>query len=366
MLQNNKILVTVAIATYNSAGRLETLGRCIEQQQDFDSSIDIQVAIFDGGSVDSTKLIANDLGFKFFDNPRGDAISAKSIAINQIRTKYLVFLDHDELLLNPDSIFRKVQLMEKDPRIKAVLTEGYEIRGKDHTSNLYASEFGDPLSAFVYRTSSLVGHRLKSFDSRQQPISTYDGASTYLTKVGSPPLLCELVACGSMINREYFVGSFPELAHETDLVPHLFYLMASASPGERFAILSNDPVGHSTSTSWQQIFRKIRWRIANRWRTDDSISEAGYKGRTELLLNLGEYRWKLFNPDFRTKLFVAYVVLVIPCMVDAIRLAIARKRLGYLMHFPLSVYVLWTSLHIVISNTFGIARRNFRYDGSTG
>lgn len=366
MPQNNTDLtVTIAIATFNSEQYLEKLNDCLIMQQNFDSSISINAAIFDGGSTDMTLEIATRLGFEVYENLRGDAISAKSLAINTLSSKYVVFLDHDEFLIQPESIARKVWLMENYPKVKAVLTEGYQLSSTDHTSNFYASEFGDPVSAFVHRTSSLVKHRKASFDSRMSSIYENKESCQYLAEVGNPPILCELVACGSMISREYFLGTFNDLTTEPDLVPHLFYLLATSGLGDHIAILKNDPVSHSTSTSWSQVFKKIRWRVQNRWSINDSVSQAGFVGRTALIAeSRKENHTVLSHPNLRTFLFIPYVVLVIPCAIDAIRLVIQRQRIGYLMHFVLSVYVIWTSLQIKIKQIFGLKEYRSRYDGT--
>ena len=365
MLQNNvDRSVTVAIATYNSQKHLERLHKCLRLQTDLDSTLKIKVAIYDGGSTDDTRNIATQLGFNVYDNPRGDAISAKSIALNTSDSNYLVFLDHDEFLIEPESIARKVLLIEEYPNVKAVLTEGYVLDSSEHTSNVYASEFGDPVSAFVHRTSSLIRRRKHSFDSRVKPNFDENDFSIYTAKVGNPAVLCELVACGSLIFRPYFVETFEDLDTDPDLVPHLFYLMAARNVGDEFAILKNDPVGHATSTSWSEVIKKIRWRVHNRWSTEDSIAKAGFMGRATLIADARRANSMYSNPNFRTLLFIPYVVLIVPCALDAIRLAFQRRRLGYLMHFPLSVFVVWTSLVTKFKQILGLEINRSRYDGT--
>ena len=108
MRQGNDHALTVAVATFNSANRLEALKLCIEEQGNFDPNLDIKVVIFDGGSTDETRSIAKAIGFEVVENARGDAISAKFLALRTLSTKYLVFLDHDEYLINPGSISRRI------------------------------------------------------------------------------------------------------------------------------------------------------------------------------------------------------------------------------------------------------------------
>jgi len=338
----------------------------MQEQKGFDKDIEFKLAIFDGGSSDNTLTLAQEFGFEVFKNPRGDAISAKSIALNSVTTRYLVFLDHDEYLVNPGSVANRINAIEKNSSIKAILTEGYSNNKEEHSSNAYASEFGEPLSAFTYRTSCLAKYRLNSYKSRLQV--TFDDSlmTTLNAGIGSPPLLCELVTCGTLINREYFVNAFPQLKSEIDLVPHLYYLLAAANEGAQIGMSKVDSVRHGTSTNWRQIRNKIRWRVANRFALNDSISSAGYKGRSEIIAASQISERLLDNPNFRAAMFIPYTLLVLPVLSDALYLAISRKRVGYLMHIPLSFFIVGLSLGLRVKQIFGISSGSFRYDGTKG
>lgn len=364
MCKSNDREITVAIATFNSANRLDTLNQCIEEQRDFDPSLDIRVVIFDGGSSDETRSIAKAIGFEVVENARGDAISAKFLALSTLNTKYLVFLDHDEYLINPGSISRRIGKMNEDSCIKAILSEGYSVKKDDHTSNTYASEYGDPLSAFVYRTSSLQKHRLTKFKKRLQVVYEDLDIAVMNANVGSPPLLCELVACGTVIDRQYFIDTFPEIANSADLVPHLYYFMAAENTGKKIGISKLDPVGHSTSTSWRQILHKIRWRISNRFAFDDPITNAGHKGRARLINSSHLDNNLLGNPSLRTIMFVPYTLLVLPVLIDSTLMALSRKRVGYMMHFPLSFFVVFLSFAYKVKQLMRLPRSLLRYDGT--
>ncbi len=364
MRESNDRVATVVIATFNSANRLETLKQCIDEQRNFDPSLEIRVVIFDGGSTDGTKSIAESFGFEVVKNVRGDAISAKFLALTTLSTKYLVFLDHDEYLINPGSISRRIEKMNEDSGIKAILSEGYSVKKDDHTSNTYASEYGDPLSAFVYRTSSLQKHRLAKFKKRLEVVYEDLDIAVMDAKVGSPPLLCELVACGTVIDRKYFIDAFPEIANSKDLVPHLYYFMAAENTGKKIGISKLDPVVHSTSTSWKQILHKIRWRISNRFAFDDPISNAGHKGRAKLINSSHLGTNFMGNPSLRTIMFVPYTLLVLPVLIDSALMAISRKRVGYMMHFPLSFFVVFLSFAYKAKQLMRLRRSLLRYDGS--
>ena len=364
MSESNDHVITVAIATFNSAHRLATLKLCIEEQRNFDPNLDIRVVIFDGGSTDETRSIAKAIGFEVVENTRGDAISAKFLALRTLSTKYLVFLDHDEYLINPGSISSRIEKMNEDSSIKAILTEGYSDKKPDHTSNTYASEYGDPLSAFVYRTSALQKHRLATFKKRLQIVYEDLDIAVMDASVGSPPLLCELACLGTVIDRQYFINAFPDVANSMELVGQLYYLMAADNTGKKIGISKLDPVDHNSSTSWRQILHKIRWRISNRFAFDDPISNAGHKGRARLINSSHLGNNFMGNPSLRTILFVPYTLLVLPVLIDSTLMALSRKRVGYMMHFPLSFFVVFLSFAYKAKQLMRLPRSSIRYDGS--
>lgn len=359
-----ELSLTIAIATYNSATRMPSLKATIDQQMEHLRDFKTEVKVFDGGSTDETALIVERYGWEFTHNPRGDAIYAKHLALTKSQSTYICFLDHDEFFDNPRDISNRLNIMATNNNVTSSLSAGYVVQNSEPTSNMYASEFGDPLSCFVYRTSSLSGFRASCFKKKLAVFSEDSENIIFHCSKAVSPILCELVACGAIVNRQYLLKKFPELLASVDLVPHLYYLLSGSTDDNLILISKLDGISHSTAGSWIQIKNKIKWRIQNRWDAKSTISEAGHKGRSKLIDRTSNSTITK-SVQFRTLMFVPYTILVIPVLLDALGMAVSRKRVAYLMHVPLSFYVLLFSAKTLVLNLISKNQRSIRYDGST-
>jgi len=351
--------MSVVIAGYNSERHLAALAQCLDEQASPNDESDLEVLFVDGGSQDDSRGVASRLGFRVVDNPHGDPIHAKWIGLLNASSRYVCFLDHDERLVQPDSLLMKHQLLQESSGLHIVLPSGYALAGESAT-NAYASEFGDPFSLFAYRSPNRDGFRLQSMRRRLR-VHSESPVGTLMYAMSRRPIQCEPVAGACVIDAEYFLHLVPELITNPQLLPHVYYLMALRDSGSLVAITHSDPIEHHSVDSLNSLIRKIRWRVVNAgWGTE--LSESGFRGRREILQEIKRKRGKSADlVSLSPVAFALYVVAIVPVLIDSIRLALRRKSVGYLLHFPLSWMLVFWGLSAKAGKLLGKSRDLKRY-----
>ena len=235
-------VVTILIATFNSEKILPRTLEGIKKQSYPQDKLDLLAV--DGGSTDGTYALIERYGGRVIHNPRTEPVHAKLLGMQAARGRYVLTLDHDEVMVNPDSILHKVQALQAHPEYKAALCGGY-LRPDDYPLlNQYISEFGDPYSLFIYRFSKSYGFFEKNlrdfYDVRWEDEHTLCVSFQELHRF---PLI-ELVCAGTMIDKEYFSFCMQD---ETELV-HAFYIMR-AQGDTQLLVVKNDPLLHYSADS---------------------------------------------------------------------------------------------------------------------
>ncbi len=350
--------ITVIICTYNSEKYLSNIDlNLLEQTLNF-NEIKIEKMIVDGGSFDNTIEIAKKKGFKVIHNSAGNAIDGKFLGLIKSKSRFISFLDHDELIINNDSFFRKLQAFENSSSLVAVLGSGYLLDERSTTANSYASEFGDPWSKFFYNTSSSSKYRIQKFNKELSKKEENNFLSEYYVDSKMSRILSEWVTSGTLIDKKKLVRFLPNVMIDKNVLPNAaYYLSKLNSKPLTFAVLIDDPVLHDSSEKWNKIFFKIRWRVANACNVNNEI-ESGFILR-ELITG------SKFRNYFKRLSFFISILTVLPIIFSSVQLAISRRRIGYLMHFVLSYYVVSLVVYfkiLKIINYKDLLGR--RYDGS--
>lgn len=354
--------VTVVIAAYNSATRLPGLVENIRNQLPFSFSKSIEILVVDGGSKDNTKDLASQLGCRVLENPSGHAIAAKFIGYLSSSSQYVCFLDHDELPESRTSFSDKVKAISEHPLARAAISSGYLLEESAPTSNWYASEFGDPYSMYKYRFPNSIPHRANTLKRRMHKVWESESAIGFVANSESHPLLLELVAANSMIDKEYFLSNFPDSLRDENLIPHLYSLLGKENEGSsQIIILKNDALRHESVDSWKTVISKIRWRVANSADVQSTLYSAGVSGR--MLFEKEKFGWftRIRISEWG---FLFYTFLLIPVFLDAVSMYVTRKRIGYLMHVPLAFYVIYRGFLTKAKSILGVKSGIKRYDGS--
>ena len=152
----------------------------------------------------------------------------------------------------------------------------------------------------------------------------------------------ELVAMGSMIDLRYIRKHFPQVKKNPGLVPHFFNLLVSK--GAHVGIINNDPLVHFSAQSMRKYLKKIRSRVVSNIFT--SATE-GFHGRQAL-----EHA-----NTFKKYLFIPYALTLVLPLMDGLYLAVTRRRIGYILHLPLSIYTVALIVYFATASFFRLRPR---------
>ncbi|MBU1032025.1 glycosyltransferase family 2 protein [Patescibacteria group bacterium] len=315
--------INIVIVTFNSKRTLELTLSSIRKQNY--PQINIEIMIIDGGSTDKTKEIAKKYNCKIIDKPNTEVIYRKHLGFIKSSGKYLVYLDGDESLENPQSLKMKYSAFLENPLVKCVISEGFKTPKQATFINDYSNEFGDPFSFYLYRESYSDRFLIKE---RKKKYKFLKENSRYIIfdMNSNQSSLVEPWAGGSMIDLEYVKATFPSIKKSPELIPLLFYLLKTE--GKLLAITKNDAIIHDSSTSFREYLKKISSRIKNNvFQTE--MGKGGFGGREQ---------FQSWPYNFKKFFFPIYAFSLLLPLIDSILLSISRKRLSYLIHFLLSVY----------------------------
>ncbi len=318
-------IVTVIIATFNSEKTLPLVLEAIKKQTYRKDKIEI--LLVDGGSQDKTLSIGKEFGCRIINNLRTEPVYGKFLGYRRARGKYVMYLDHDEVIKNPRSIVLKVQVLESNPNVKAIAGGNYKSPKGYPFINEYINEFGDPFSFFIYRLSKSSDFFLPTMKERYPLIfETKDFCIFDLSKTSTLPII-ELAAGGSMFDADFLKKKFPETTRRYKLLPHYFYLIHSQYPYA--AVIKSDPLIHYSADTLQKYFNKVLWRVKNNIYFVSDMGESGFTGREKFQPSL--HRVKKY-------LFIPYAYSLIFPLLDAFNLALTRKNFFYFLHVPLTIF----------------------------
>lgn len=346
-MDNNMPLISIIIATFNSENVLPLVLKSILNQSYPRDKIELLVV--DGGSKDSTLEIAKRYNCISLNNPKTEPVNAKLIGLRAAKGKYVITIDHDEVVENRDSILRKVKTLQSHSECKVALCSGYKRPQSYPMLNQYISDFGDPFSLFIYSFpkgyvffESAIRHKFKVESYSDYLVITFD-----LMK----EIIMELFCLGTMIDAEYFKNKFPDCQTDGYILTNLFYLMLKEGD-TKVVLLQNDPLIHYSVDSLKAYFPKLKWRIYNNVFFLEK-GAAGFNGRME------------FQEKIKLKkyLFIPYSFSVIIPFLHGLGYSLSRRNSIYLIHPILCIYVSVTILTAFVKHALGLKVKLLSYDG---
>lgn len=351
MISKKSPIISIIIATFNSEKTLTLVLESIKKQT-FPKD-KIEVLLVDGGSKDTTKQIAAMYDCKVINNPRTEPVYAKFLGYLEAKGKYLMYLDHDEVIENTKSLELKHAIFVENQKVKAVICSGYKSPKNYPMINNYINEFGDPFSAFIYNLSKDARFFLKTMIDRYGFVENKKEYAVFdLHNVTQVPLI-ELCAGGSMFDGEYMKDTFKDTKKSPNLIPHFFYLLNAKE--SLIAMTKGDSLVHYSSDTLGKYFTKIRWRIKNNIYHVSDMGASGFSGREQYSSKTASYKKYLFIP---------YVYTIFFCLYDAIYLAFSRKSFYYLIHFPLCFYTATLIIYHTVLKLLGHRPHLRSYDDS--
>lgn len=323
-------VVSVVIATYNSEKTLAKTLQALRNQTYPQNRLEIIVV--DGGSCDATLKIADDYNCIVIDNPKTEPVHAKLLGTNRASGRYLVTLDHDEVLENRNSIMCRVSALKKHPDCKVAFLSGYKRPCDYPLLNQYISEFGDPFSLYMYNFSKDYQFYERALKRRCSVIED-TGEYAYMSFLPrKSSVIVELCCLGTMIDLDYFRNTIRINDNSSNLV-HAFYLMLK-DDCTNVIISKNDPLVHYSVDSIHAYIPKLRWRIMNNIHFTEK-GENGFSGR-ENLQNVS--RMKKYG-------FIPYSIVFPVSLIHSMILSIRRKNPVYVMHV---IFCLYVTMEIIV------------------
>ncbi|CAM3472096.1 glycosyltransferase family 2 protein [Paracidovorax anthurii] len=349
-MAHNKPLITVVIATFNSEKLLPMVVGALRKQSYPQDAI--EVLAVDGGSKDRTRTMAEMMGCKVIDNPLTEPVHAKYLGFMAARGKYLMYLDHDEELVNPRALEEVVSTFQKFPDVRTVDSSGYINPPGYSLVNEYINDFGEPFSFFMYRQSRSYGFHLSAIASRAKVVADGAYALVFPPSPSNKKLFIENLAAGVVTDLD-FVRGHVSIGRSQDLC-HLFFTLNGM--GQSFAVAKHNPLRHYSGDTWRKFLTKIEWRIKNNVYHLEGVGAAGFHGRQ----SHQPQRMKI-----KKFLFLPYAVSVIFPLMDGIWLAATRKRWLYLVHPLLTIYTAWQICRHMFLKALGYRPQMTSYDGKS-
>jgi glycosyltransferase involved in cell wall biosynthesis len=128
-----------------------TLEECLEHVANQNFSKDqVEIIIADGGSTDRTLTIASKYNATIVPNPLKTGEAGKMAGLKVARGEYVVFLDSDNILIDPDWLINLKKPFE-DPEIVATESIYFLSRPADNALTRYFAYMGmgDPINLFL-------------------------------------------------------------------------------------------------------------------------------------------------------------------------------------------------------------------------
>lgn len=341
--------VTVAIIAFNAEKTIEKTLRSIARQ-DYPKR-KIEVIVVDGMSTDKTVKIASKYNAKIIKNPKRGFIPGKHLAFVKARGKYILYIDSDEVLNNKNSILNKVNCLEKNKNVKAVMSSGYRNPENYPKINNYLNEFGDPFAYFVYDVAKGYKTFITSLKKNYNVAKETDKYCVFDFSFSKNLPLMELVAMASMLDVKFVKKQFPETLKKPELLPHIFYMLISND--NKVAVMKNDVIEHYSLSSVKKYFNKLKWRVKTNI-FDISTRKAGFSGRDKISIS---------SSGIKKYLFVPYALSIFLPLYDAMYLSITRGNKIYLLHFIFTLYTAFTIIYYYILKMF-INKLNIKAYGS--
>lgn len=349
IMEKNLPVVSVIIATYNSEKVIDRTLSALRNQT-YPQEL-LEVIIVDGGSTDNTLEFAQKYNCVVLDNLKTDPVNAKMIGFNYSHGKYIVTLDHDEVLVNENSIINRVVFLRNNKECKVAFCSGYK-RPKNYPGlNQYISEYGDPFSLFIYRFSKDEKYFIYDMAKRANAEDSNEYFVKFAFREDISDVILELCCVATMIDKEYFVD-ISDFLEKPDKMVHLFYIMLSHGVNS-VIVAKNDPVVHYSVDSLKAYIPKLKWRIINNIHYPER-SEQGYSGRNSYASGFSKYK-KYF--------FVLYSFSIIIPLIDSIVMSFKRKNVSYMWHCLLSLFVSIYIIYQYIRKILGFTPKLKTYDG---
>ena len=328
---------SIIIPTYNSEKTLEYTLASIEAQT-FEKS-ELEVLVVDGGSTDSTIMIAKEHGVNIIHNEYKLPEYAKLIGVINAKGKYIVRMDSDEEFTYPTQLEDKKRFFENHPEIPVLISNLYTAGRRDlcGISSAYMNILGDPFSYFVYQTD---GDKCTTYKKYIKKKDGYEYVMGFEKDDMMP--LADSGTCSYSL--DYIKQKYPDEYDSIEFTCGTFSRIICDKG--LCGCIKGDNIKHNCNSEFRTYLRKLKFRV---------INNVFHKGESGFSSHINKVAKK------RTILFCVYSVIIPLPIIDSMRLAIKYRDISFLLHF---IYLYYTCICILIAYTvrlFGKSKTNISY-----
>jgi len=331
--------VSVIMPTLNSQRTITPVLQSIRAQEYPQERIEILV--IDGGSTDNTLDIARRFGCQIMANPRVQQEYAKHLGLLHAQGQCAMFLDSDEVLINPRDLACKTRILAEQHGPMLVLGSGYRNPPDAHPINDYINCFSDPFAYFMYGITPDA--RTYWMDMKQRYGVTAEDSEHILLRFDSAKALpLADMAAGAMLRMDRFRAAFSAELSDPGVVPRLFYLVAKRTG--KAAMVKECGVVHYSAETYRKYVNKLFWRVKVNVHYKD-IPGTGFSNREE---------FHTTGFSLRKYLFIPWALSLIGPLVVSLRKLVWLRKPVLLLHAPLgflvATYILWQVARSIVGS----------------
>ncbi len=318
----NVYSISIIMPTFNSEKTLEDSLKSIREQE-FDQT-QIEILLVDGGSTDRTAKIAQKYDAVMIHNARKLPEFAKQQGLLAAKGRYGIFIDSDESFINMNSLKNRVSIMESYPFVKNIVSTGQVCKQGENGVVRYANFIGDPFSNFVYRYNGY--NRIEDLTRQYKHKDVGNGILLSFQGCTVLPLFDAL---GNMFEIETARAIYYRDGKNKSFAANIFSNMVQQTMCA--VVMKEDFICHRAGLDKKTYLSKLKWRVKNNLFQTEGV---GFAQRSKK--ESGLRKRKLF--------FIPYCGLVVPVVLEAVKLTIKNRDLYFLNHFW---YTQYTFLMIV-------------------
>jgi len=341
-------LVSIIVPTLNARRTLHNTLESIARQSY--PAEDVEVLLIDGGSTDDTLPIARQYGCTILTNEKVQQEFAKHIGLLAARGEYLMFLDSDEVLDNPDDIRIKVDSLRRDESLIFIGSSGYRKPPGTSPINDYINLFADPFAWFMYCMPYDSRAYVPSMR-RRYSIVREDDDTLVLGFDDTEELPLMDLAAGVVIDSPRLAPALGGQATEESVIPQVLYRAVRHS--RTMGLAKNCPITHDSADTLARYVRKLMWRVVVNVHYP-TLPGTGYSNRLS---------FQHAGMRLKRLLFIPYATTVIGPAIESVVVAIRRSCPIALIHAPLSFFVAMYILFQMMLKCVGIRPRLTTYGG---
>jgi len=294
----------------------KTLGECLKRisEQNYPKE-KVEILLIDGGSVDSTKTIAEKFGVKIVDGGyRDNQEPRRYIGYLNARNEILVYIDSDNYLPTSDWLRRMVEPFIEDPEITATQTLHYEYEKGASIMNRYFALFGfnDPVAFYLGKADRMPWYK-SSWSLPGKVISENDR----YYKICFSPAEIPTIGCNGFLVRK---TAFDKLNYQPEQFFHIDANYDLISKGlNKYGFVKNGIIHATSETVLKSFAKRIRYMkkhhnqlsALRKYRVFDSRSRKD-------ILGLG--------------LFILFSITILKPLYDSIRGFLKIRDIAWFLH----------------------------------